>query len=154
MTMRSASRVARLGQPGQRQELDIEVRVLLQQAPEPRREDQRAEALRRSDPHGAADALSLAGRLLAQQRDAVLDRFRVGNEVPAGLGQHVARGRALEQPAAERALELVDAPGDRRVVDAEPAPDAGQALLPDELEEVAQVVPGRAVRGNVHRHCA
>ena len=51
------------------------------------------------------------------------------------FGERVAVDCRLEQPAAKRRLQLLDAPGDGGVIDAELAPGLAQALEPREPEE-------------------
>ena len=65
------------------------------------------------------------------------------SEIRRGFGRRKAPGRAREQRKAERSLQSVDMPADRRLGYPEPPPGARKAAVSHYLEKGAQFVPMR-----------
>ena len=88
------------------------------------------------------------GRLGGERPHRPLDALGGGERLLAERREHPARGAACEHPPAERLLEGVDAPGDRRVVEAEPCRGGRVPAVAGDREEHEEVVGiGRRAEG-------
>jgi hypothetical protein len=115
--------------------------VPLAEVAQVRREEEAAEALRRTQAHVAGERVAVAADVLAHQHHAAFHALDVLQQPVAGGGEHVARGRALEELRAQLLLQPVQAARDRGVVQPQAPRRFLRRLGARHGEKQAQVVP-------------
>ena len=122
-------------------DLQFQLRVSMGEFTDARRQEERAETIRRADADNAAERELLPGDLVLDTGGRTLDRFSLDQQPLAGIGERVAPGRTLKQFGAELPFQSGDASAHRRMICTHAPSCSGQPTGACHRKKITQIVP-------------